>query len=88
VNIAEDTSLYLANHLLFDGTSFFMSVYGDADLQGEIYRIPAAGGTPVYVGPGYGVAVDDRCVYMGNTIDGISSVVKTYVIPTKASAPK
>jgi hypothetical protein len=68
---------YIPTSFLFDGTSFFETVYAGG-FGGPLLRIPASGAPVVTVvnGASY-VAVDDTCVYY-STMDGIFSLVKTY----------
>lgn len=76
-SLASDASLYFVWRLVFDGTHFFATVLTDAS-PGALVRIPAAGGTPVPMGTGTGVAVDDECLYSFDVLLGIYSVEKSY----------
>jgi len=75
--LASDGGLYIVQRLAFDGTTFFATMGADAS-PGSLARIPAQGGSPVFMGAGFGLAIDDQCVYSAGALSGVYSVVKTY----------
>ena len=54
--------------------------------DGTLLRIPASGDPAVTLGEGTVAVVDDTCVYFSN-LDGIFSVVKSYVPPPSGPGP-
>jgi hypothetical protein len=75
--LSEDSGLYVAYRLVFDGADFFATMLADVSV-GRLARIPAAGGPPLRMGSGSGLAIDDECLYTGNAISGVYSVAKSY----------
>ncbi len=81
--IALTGPLATAYTFAFDGTNFY--VLGADSSDESLARIPSDGGCPVIlvdmpVSGGWGVAVDDECVYWTNS-EGIFSLAKTAVGP-------
>ncbi|HEX7476803.1 MAG TPA: hypothetical protein VF331_03285 [Polyangiales bacterium] len=62
---------------MFDKTDFFATMLADVS-AGSLARIPGAGGAPVSMGAGSGLAIDDECLYTGHVLQGVYSVAKTY----------
>jgi hypothetical protein len=60
--------------MVFDGTSFFVTVGVDASFDGPLTRVPAQGGTPVVVGQADGAVVAGGCLYAIDFLDGVYSV--------------
>jgi hypothetical protein len=75
--IAEGPGLYDVYRLLFDGNDFYAAVIGGDASPGSLVRVPGGGGTPVLLGIGTGVAIDDDCVYTGDVEEGVYSVLKS-----------
>jgi hypothetical protein len=76
VTLLQDPGLYVVYRLAFDGTEFFATTLADAS-PGFLVRIAGAGGAPVPIGPGSGLAVDDECLYLGDVPAGVYSVAKS-----------
>jgi hypothetical protein len=75
--LSEDPGLYVVYRLVFDGSEFFATMLSDASV-GTLATIPAAGGPPISMGSGSGLAIDDECLYTGDVINGVYSVAKSY----------
>jgi hypothetical protein len=77
---SDGSPIHFIRQLLFDGTDFFGAEFNDLlPHEGTPFRLSAGGGTLVRLLPdGGSIAVDDRCVYMASSVEGITSVVKSY----------
>jgi hypothetical protein len=75
MTLSQGGALYVVYRLVFDGTEFFATTLADAS-EGTLVRIPAAGGSPGTGAFGSGVAVDDECLYVADTVSGVYSVAK------------
>jgi hypothetical protein len=82
--IIEDGSdgapIHFMRQLLFDGADFFGAEFDDfLPHEGTPFRLSAGGGSLVRLLPNGGsIAVDDQCIYMASSVEGITSVVKSY----------
>jgi hypothetical protein len=75
--LSEGGRLYVVYRLVFDGSDFFATMLADVS-SGSLATIAGAGGMPVSLGSGSGLAIDDKCLYAGDVLQGVYSVAKTY----------
>jgi hypothetical protein len=78
---SDGTPIHFMRQVLFDGADFFGAEFNDLPPhEGTPFRLSAGSGTLARLLPGGGsIAVDDQCVYMASSVEGITSVVKSYV---------
>jgi hypothetical protein len=77
VAIAESPLFYLPRRMLFDGESFFVTTALDASLDGDLSRVPAAGGKPTLIAHADTMAIAGGCVYALDYFDGISTIASS-----------
>ena len=73
--LSQGDALYVVYRLVFDGAEFFATTLADAS-PGALVRVPAAGGSPTTAAFGSGLAVDDECLYVADTVSGVYSIAR------------
>lgn len=77
VVLSRDPDLFSVWRIVFDGSTFFASVIGDAS-PGIIEKIPAGGGKPIVLGGAGGLAIDNDCLYVASFPWGLYSMAKSF----------
>lgn len=78
VPISKSGQLFEPTGLVYDGADFFVTAGGGP--FGDLSRVPGAGGPPVSLATfsgSNGAAVDEACVYWGDALGGIYSLIKS-----------